>query len=78
MSPLEKLRRVDMGLARAAERLLDLAGPKMQTNIGRFVELVADRITIVERERDNLYALSASKFDRGELDQVLQASRKRS
>lgn len=76
MDALERLRRVDAGLAAMARLLRTLAPASVAPQLDKFCDAVATRITSLERERDNLYALSASRFDRSELDSVIQATRK--
>lgn len=71
--PMVELGKVDRGLAAEATELVRSG---YGSGFARFCGLVARRISMLERERDNLYALASSKFERGELDQLLQASRR--
>ncbi|NIR30340.1 MAG: hypothetical protein GWN84_13730 [Gammaproteobacteria bacterium] len=77
MTAEEKLERADKGLAHLYRNLRRLAPTSLQSALDVFCSAVADRIQTVSRERDNLYALSAAKFDRSELDGVLQAARRK-
>lgn len=71
-----KLHSVDAGLGAAAEFLLRIAPPMMHKNVQRYVDAVAHRLLTLEAERDNLYALAATRFDKAELDEVLRSTRR--